>query len=424
MITTNMKYYILIFLLTISAISRGQARIVLNNNVNIVLNGGSDSPPIYVVQANGNANAVEFAGTGGNIRSENEYNKLRWRIGTNTGVYTIPFTTASGVKIPLEMNVTGAGVGGTHLDFSTYGTPTDKLDPDDVTPSMVTNLQRASDGAPNNSQGIIDRFWIIDAMNYTTRPNVTLSFGYDPDEVNGSDVAVGAMVAQRFNTIEESWTGSYGNDDGVDKVHSVVVEGPQLFEAWTLSSESSLLPVQLLLFNATCEDQQVVLNWQTASETNSLFFQVEKSTNGFDWVAVGQVDAQGNSSTTSSYQLIDPVKVRTVTYYRLRQVDSDGAEELFSVQSVQACAENQNQVLVISDNTGNYQVSILLDQDEIIHADLVEMTGKKVRATRKLDAVKGDNVFIFNEQDLATGIYLLRLTGESTKYTHKLLIQK
>src|SRR6056297_1944973 len=95
-----------------------QARMVFLNDPFVVINDQA-----FVVIDNPNANAITNPGQG-NIVSEDEFDYLKWNIGNQTGVYTVPFTTGNGDKIPLEVNITGAGSAGgsdPSILFSTYG---------------------------------------------------------------------------------------------------------------------------------------------------------------------------------------------------------------------------------------------------------------------------------------------------------------
>ena len=56
----------------------------------------------------------------GNIRSEGELNRVRWRIGATNNTYVVPFTTASGVKMPLTYQKTSAGSAAGSVVFSTF----------------------------------------------------------------------------------------------------------------------------------------------------------------------------------------------------------------------------------------------------------------------------------------------------------------
>lgn len=78
--------------------------------------------------------------------------------------------------------------------------------------------------------------------------------------------------------------------------------------------------------------------WATASEQASAYFVVERATNPqADFQAIGQVAAAGTSAATHQYRLRDDAApTGTVLYYRLRQVDADGREQLSAIATLAA----------------------------------------------------------------------------------------
>ncbi|MGV3638102.1 MAG: hypothetical protein ACO1NQ_10730, partial [Flavobacteriales bacterium] len=106
---------------------------------------------------------------------------------------------------------------------------------------------------------------------------------------------------------------------------------------WTLQC-SILLPVNLMEWTAECEGHGVDLTWRTASERNSSHFIIERSADAHLWDAVGEVRAAGHSQQVIEYAWRDDDALFAAErYYRLRQVDRDGAEELFHVLGVERC---------------------------------------------------------------------------------------
>ena len=91
------------------------------------------------------------------------------------------------------------------------------------------------------------------------------------------------------------------------------------------------LPVKLISFTGTLLDGKTNLNWKTGSETNLGSFEIEKSIDGNNWVAIGTVSAKG---TASEYALTDATPVNGTNYYRLKMMDKDGAYEYSKVVSV------------------------------------------------------------------------------------------
>ena len=103
------------------------------------------------------------------------------------------------------------------------------------------------------------------------------------------------------------------------------------------SSAATALPVELTAFTATAEGSRAVrLAWTTASEKNSQAFEVERSLNGRAFAAIGTVAATGNSRSSRSYELLDgklPAGT-ALLYYRLKQLDADGAFSYSPVRTI------------------------------------------------------------------------------------------
>ena len=97
------------------------------------------------------------------------------------------------------------------------------------------------------------------------------------------------------------------------------------------------LPVVLAGFTVSAQTPaSVALYWNTATETHSARFEVERSIDGKVFARIGVVAAAGNSSTPRAYSLVDnqlPAGVARF-YYRLRQVDTDGTATYSPVRVV------------------------------------------------------------------------------------------
>lgn len=86
-----------------------------------------------------------------------------------------------------------------------------------------------------------------------------------------------------------------------------------------------VLPVAMGDFSAVKNISGVSLNWETFTETNTAFFEVERSTNMVDFVTIGKLNAKGNTTVRQSYNYIDGSPATWVNYYRLRITDINGS---------------------------------------------------------------------------------------------------
>ena len=322
----NLKFILLLFAIGVSATpSQSQARVIINDNAYIRMNGGTVGTPIYIVVENSNSNAVTTLGTGGNLVSENEYNKLRWNIGSNTGTYLLPFTSnpaTTNTKFPLSVEITVAGTGAGLIDFSTYETSTDMNIP---WASMVTHMTDADNVPADNSLFVADRYWLMMNNTYTTKPDVNLTFGYvdNPSELSVTNTITEAnLVAQRWNDATDTWEGNFTNtaiyyggaNIVTNQVLGVDIPPSEFHEAWVLVDLQSLLPVELLSMTGTCLNNQSLLKWTTATETNTSSFSVEKSFNGSNFFPIGDLNAAGNSTQATEYTFIDPAQNNQLVY--------------------------------------------------------------------------------------------------------------
>lgn len=100
-----------------------------------------------------------------------------------------------------------------------------------------------------------------------------------------------------------------------------------------------VLPVVLTSLGASRTTAGVHLHWATASEQNSVRFEVQRSLDGHTFATVARVAAAGTSQLARTYGTLDDTAPLAALYYRLRQVDQDGAAHYSTVLTVPAGSE-------------------------------------------------------------------------------------
>ncbi len=121
----------------------------------------------------------------------------------------------------------------------------------------------------------------------------------------------------------------------------------------------TLLPVELLRFHGRNEGEANILEWATASEQNSDVFIVERAEDGEHFDPIAVLDGAGNSSSVLEYRVNDPDPLVGMNYYRLRNVDLDGAEVVSEVVAIEFTPRNIPQLFP---NPGSGTVSYRLPE--------------------------------------------------------------
>jgi len=97
--------------------------------------------------------------------------------------------------------------------------------------------------------------------------------------------------------------------------------------------------------------EYVALNWQTLSEVNSDYFEIERAVNpNMPAEYLGTVNAFGNSNQPRDYRFEDHDPHMGYAFYRLVEVDIDGQRHYSEWQQVHFEAEGLNSFLEVYPN--------------------------------------------------------------------------
>lgn len=415
-----MKHILWILLITITKNSYyAQCRLMFNNNAYMVIKNNG-----YVVISNSNSNAITTLGTGGNIISEGEFNIVKWNIGTNTGIYNVPFTKSVGNKIPLSVTINTAGIGSGTILFSTYGGAT--WDNSTYLPSGVTNIGSLTGGV-NNSAKVMDRFWIIDAQSYTTKPSPTINFTYLDVEWStaGNSITESSLFAQRFSSSLNDWglwLGPYGTANiTTNTVTSGNVNASDFFRSWTLVNQGFPLPIELLYFKAECTNGNTInFEWATATEQNNEFFNIEASTDATNWITIDQKKGAGNSVTSNYYNTeLNPYDY---VYFRLKQTDFNKAFK-YSEIIYKTCDKIKEPSITVlpNPNSGNFNVTFNDYEEEVATIKITNTLGQIVDEF-SLSINNTSNTFNLLMKEPKAGVYYITITIKNDMITKKVIV--
>ncbi len=171
------------------------------------------------------------------------------------------------------------------------------------------------------------------------------------------------------------------------------------------------LPIELLAFEGWNEGTYNQLVWKTATEENSDYFEVQRSSNGTDFTRIGEVEAAGNSLQVRSYDFQDNQPIIGLGYYRLKMIDLDGSFEYSNVVAI---------AIKLRDNTAVFPVpafdalNVVYDAAVTgeITVNMVDALGK-IMMTNVENTAQGFNQFRYDISQLPAGAYFINVVDGS-----------
>ncbi|MBO0933952.1 glycosyl hydrolase family 28-related protein [Fibrella aquatilis] len=182
-------------------------------------------------------------------------------------------------------------------------------------------------------------------------------------------------------------------------------------------SQSANLPVTLISFTARATDTYLAtLSWRTTSERNNAYFDVERSPDAQTFVQLGRVNGMGTTTATQTYQFTDEAPPTGVSYYRLKQVDTDGSLTYSPVRAVTINRPDAGLRLLANPVGEQLQVVGLVPQTIM---ELTDMTGHLYH--RQLTTTADTTVDV---RTWPAGVYLLRAVDAGGTQTKRVLVSR
>jgi hypothetical protein len=182
---------------------------------------------------------------------------------------------------------------------------------------------------------------------------------------------------------------------------------------------SAVLPVTLIDFAGKFTGSSVDLTWSSATETNTSYYELERSADGTTFTSIGKMYASGSNS---SYFLSDVMPSTGINYYRLKMFDKD-REFTFSKVVVIKIDDNVVAITSVKPNPFVSSVDVYVDLTKAadIKVGIFDIGGKAVYQN-VTKGNKGLNWLNVKDIDkLQKGIYILRVTAGETTIQKKIL---
>ena len=180
------------------------------------------------------------------------------------------------------------------------------------------------------------------------------------------------------------------------------------------------LPVELVVFGLQKENRTVGLYWQTATETNNDFFEIERlHSNSQEWHSLGQLDGSGTTNEGNRYGFVDNKPQSGYNYYRLKQVDFDGTETYSRTLSANVAFEAG--VVKLFPNPAREEISMSFSSPATGQSTVVlyDMMGKTLLDI-KIEVEEGENTINFDLSTVPTGVYLAVMHIGGVRFQEKI----
>ncbi|OFY65705.1 MAG: hypothetical protein A3H98_12855 [Bacteroidetes bacterium RIFCSPLOWO2_02_FULL_36_8] len=269
-------------------------------------------------------------------------------------------------------------------------------------------LVDASVTTPNVAARVVNAEWTITRTGGAAA--TTIKLGWTAGTTTGASFNINdaRVVIGRYVGGGSVWNETTNSAKTTADPFDVTATGFTSFSPFAVGSGTAPLPVDLLFFTAKYIQPVSVIEWATASEKNSNSFSVERSSDNSYFEEIGSVTAKGNSSEQNNYSFTDKTPLSGISYYRLKQYDTDGSFTYSKTVSIEVKGKTiEIRKIFPNPMGGETYLDIFSAEETPIQINLINQSGENVQ-TQKFNLIKGDNLLIMDVNDIGPGIYFIK----------------
>jgi len=188
----------------------------------------------------------------------------------------------------------------------------------------------------------------------------------------------------------------------------------------------NVVPVELSAFTANVNKNTVTLNWTTESELNNNGFEIQRKFADDQYITIGIVQGAGTTTQRTNYSYTDVDLVDGNYYYRLKQVDYNGAFEYSDEISV---VINAPTVFGIEQNYPNpfnpsTNIKYSITEPSFVKLAVYNMLGEEVAVLKNEFMTSGTFNVTFDAASLPSGNYICKLETSYAVSAIKMMLMK
>lgn len=178
------------------------------------------------------------------------------------------------------------------------------------------------------------------------------------------------------------------------------------FSGFFVKTVSWILPVQWLNVTARLNHQkQSVINWQV-EEQSAITYEVEKSTDGINFISIASLNSKGNGKNDYSYLDTDPIHRRT--FYRILQTDNNGKKS--KSENIYVNADKISSAMLYP-NPAKEWITVNIKDDRLLNSgvQIYSLDGKLIKTILLRNTVQKINI-----KGLPAGLYQMSFADGSS----------
>jgi Secretion system C-terminal sorting domain len=195
------------------------------------------------------------------------------------------------------------------------------------------------------------------------------------------------------------------------------------FSGFFISTAVNVLPVTLVDFFARENNGAVTTYWNTSTEINTSYFEIQRSRDGVNFSKIGKVNAL-NYSNGAQYNFKDINPNTGANYYRLVIVDDDGKKKYSAVIVVTLNNFSEIEISVAPNPAvKNTNISVTGKLNGKINIQILDINGRKVADVFEGKVTSGLFKTNLNVEQLPKGLYIICCSLDNKIIRQKLIVQ-
>ncbi|MBL7813367.1 MAG: T9SS type A sorting domain-containing protein [Saprospiraceae bacterium] len=222
-------------------------------------------------------------------------------------------------------------------------------------------------------------------------------------------ILINSSSAKRVKIVSKRGSTGSGLDNDIDSV-------------WMTSTTP--IPVELVAFKGAAKGSVNVLEWTTASERNNDAFIIERSFDSKTFERIASVKGHGTTQSIQNYSFTDnnpTVATRSlnnIAYYRLRQVDFDGQEDMSKIIAITREGNTKVGLSKIYPSVTSDVLTVDMESNGVTSLKVTDITGRTV-LTKQLGNINGVVLEKLDVSNLASGLYIVTLQTNGNQLIEK-----